>query len=149
MEEFKIENFINETGLPFPKFNVLTNYEINNLKKNNESFFKKVFDLLSSEKHLFSAKGKTWGPDIDNVRNNLINVFSYCKCDSHTVYLSWEHLSDFVLFYTKDVVEYFDYLWYPGPDDLIIFNDEFKWLIYIDHHSFIKFIDLKSAIGQN
>ena len=33
-----------------------------------------------------------------------------------------------------DVIMHFDSIWYWGPDDLLIYDDSFGWMIWIDHH---------------
>lgn len=40
-------------------------------------------------------------------------------------------------FPTTQLATYFDDIWYPGPDDIEIFDDDLTWMISVDHDGFI------------
>ncbi|OGP14081.1 MAG: hypothetical protein A2052_00765 [Deltaproteobacteria bacterium GWA2_54_12] len=39
-----------------------------------------------------------------------------------------------------DLNEYFTEMWFPGPDDIDIFDSTFDWIIHIDHEGYISLI---------
>lgn len=43
-----------------------------------------------------------------------------------SLYVSWEYFYDIDVFKYDDIVKYFDYIWYPIADDIIIFDDSFN-----------------------
>lgn len=42
----------------------------------------------------------------------------------------------------KDLTEHFDYIWYPGPDDIEIFDDSLSWILSVDHGGYLRVLVL-------
>lgn len=49
------------------------------------------------------------------------------------VYLEWGALQNIDRFDLNDLEKYFYDIWYPGADDIELFDETFKWIIFIRH----------------
>ena len=49
------------------------------------------------------------------------------------VYINWYRFDRIDQIKYLDLVRYFDDIWYPGPDDISIFDEECHWIISVDH----------------
>lgn len=47
------------------------------------------------------------------------------------LYIDWVHFQDVDCMTTHDLVKYFPYLWYPGPDEIDLFDESFAWIVSI------------------
>jgi len=66
--------------------------------------------------------------DFDFIK--LINKFELYK-PKH-VNINWYHFDDIDQFKLVDFNTNFEYIWYPGPDEIEIFPDDISWIISID-----------------
>lgn len=40
-----------------------------------------------------------------------------------------------------EVIKHFDSIWYWGPDDLLIYDESFGWIIWVDHNGYVYTLD--------
>ncbi|MEQ1634784.1 MAG: hypothetical protein ABL997_20560 [Planctomycetota bacterium] len=64
------------------------------------------------------------------------------------VYLSWTE-TDAVVTTWKMFVKYWDDLWYPGADDLAVFDESLSWALFLEHHGFADFASRPVGSGQS
>lgn len=50
------------------------------------------------------------------------------------VYLNWYRFDDIDQIALADLDQYFSDIWYPGSDDLDVFDDSARWIVSIAHH---------------
>jgi hypothetical protein len=144
MEKFKIEHFKKDnSSKEFPAFNALTPdgakaiYEgisrrIGNM--DSRDHLVKIIDALgttvkdiNADSDDFALK-KTF--DILNIRPNT------------TVFVNWYHFDDIDEFSFVDLDKYFGDIWYPGSDDIDIFDATFSWIVSVSHYGSLKLLDL-------
>lgn len=49
------------------------------------------------------------------------------------IYIDWFRFDDIDKMKFTDFVKYFDDLWYPGADDIFIYDDTFDWVLLVEH----------------
>lgn len=54
--------------------------------------------------------------------------------------LNWARLEKIDTFQTTDVVQYFNDLWYPGADDIDLFDASLSWIVSIRHDGVVSFL---------
>lgn len=55
-----------------------------------------------------------------------------------SLYLNWYRFDAVERMSTSDIARYFDYIWYPGPDDLDLFDDSLSWIVTVTHGSTVQ-----------
>jgi len=145
MEKFKIDYFKNSCpGKDFPDFKVLTAKECENIRS---GLFRKLNLEGDISKLDLTRKIEQLSNSIDNHLNAKSESFSLIKIlESNqvffhdNVYVNWHRYDNIDIMKLKDLVRYFDYIWYPGPDDINIFDESFEWILSVDHGGFISFL---------
>ena len=56
------------------------------------------------------------------------------------VYLNWYRYDVVDEMAFTDLDTYFDDIWYPGPDDVDIFDSSFGWILSIQHEGYVMFL---------
>ena len=49
------------------------------------------------------------------------------------IYINWYRYDNIDTMKFKDFDSCFEHIWYPGPDDIDIFDKSFKWILSINH----------------
>lgn len=49
------------------------------------------------------------------------------------VYVNWYRFDRIDKIKLTDLCENFEYIWYPGSDDIEVFDDSLEWMISISH----------------
>jgi hypothetical protein len=70
------------------------------------------------------------GGDIDLLHIFNENEISY----SEKIYLNWYRFDRIDEMYVMDVAQYFSDLWYPGADDIDVFDFDLNWIISVTHY---------------
>jgi len=125
-------------------------YEINELN-NNINFFEKNL-YLTFKKNLFDffniTKGRIdWGSLINEktinieelTRNEIQDILSKILQKDKVINILW--ISDNIACEIESIlfIKYFDDLWYPAADDIIVTATTFKWIIEINHEEIIRY----------
>ena len=58
------------------------------------------------------------------------------------VFINWDDFTTIDRMRFKDLTEHFDYIWYPGPDDIEIFDDSLSWILSVDHGGYVRVLVL-------
>ena len=139
MEKFRIDNFLEaEPGKVFPYFESVPPDVCRELKARLAQKLKlrresdalivleaavskvQVLEGLSAEDRLFDLQGV------------LRRVSAVQPHDF--VYINWDRFEHIDRMRVADLSQHFFYIWYSGPDDIELFDDNLSWLMSI-HHS--------------
>ena len=141
MESFKIELFEKENpSSKFPSFSRLDTEGTarirqrfaQKLKVEKPIDGKELLRLLSDQIEVI----KTFNASVDNFK--IADVFRYLDIvPNETIYINWYHYDDIDAMAYKDFSSYFEYVWFPGPDDIDVFDDTCGWILSINHEGYI------------
>ncbi len=67
-------------------------------------------------------------------------LFSLEVPNDEAVWLIWLVDGAGISILFRDVVQYYDDLWYPSSDDVWVVEESLSWLLEFDHEEFITFI---------
>jgi len=130
MEQYKLELW--EGSLP--KIDKVDKNHIIELKqKLCNVFFKK--DIKKCERFYEAIlKYEISFGDIDSI--DLFNILK--KCDGNLsideyIYLDWGNFENLILVNINDFINNINNFWYPGSDDLSIFDESCNWVLFIHH----------------
>ncbi len=73
---------------------------------------------------------------------DIQQLASLCKLnikEDEVVYLDWDNFENLIAVSFSDFVKNINNFWYPGSDDLSIFNDDATWVLTIYHHGDITY----------
>lgn len=56
------------------------------------------------------------------------------------VYLNWDDFATIDRVRFADLAEHFPYFWYPGPDDVWIFDGSLRWVLLVDHGGHLRIL---------
>ncbi len=138
MERLKIQNFEREhPDVPFPQFVTLSAAEAARLRQ--EMAFKAGFDrpddtwalltyLVSLSRTLRGATSDGTGLDLRAILQKA------CITPLDDVYINWDDFRTIDRMSFADLCRYFEDIWYPGPDDIEIFDDALSWILFIHHY---------------
>ena len=145
MEQFKLDNFYKEYHFNFPDYSHL---------KNNEciKILEKIVKIFSFNENLSSLEilqllhEKMLNVKNFNAEDEAFKFSSLLKelqiTPKENVYINWYRFDDIDYIKYEHVAKYFEEIWYPGPDDIEIFDDTYEWFISIDHDGYVKYFKL-------
>lgn len=145
MEKFKVKNFEKENpSVKFPWFRSLSLQEA-----------KIISQKLSEKLRLVSQDNLSFTIAIDNMEISLdgfnaedegfqlSKVLSYLNIEPEkNVFVNWYQYDDIDEIGFDDLNNYFDAIWYSGPDDIDIFDSTFSWILSISHDGYVKHIEI-------
>ncbi|MDA3798982.1 MAG: hypothetical protein PF692_07870 [Kiritimatiellae bacterium] len=144
MDKDKIKIFNNENaGKIFPKLVSISNEKRISLLSNIANWLESskeenAFEVL---KLLTENELVVEGWNADNSIFNLHNLVNYLSIiPNNRVYINWNLFDDVDLVEFTDLCKHFIYFWYPGADDIDIFDETLKWIVSIDHNGYISYI---------
>jgi hypothetical protein len=149
MEQIKIKHFERDhPGVPFPNFVTLTPVEAQKVR--HDFAAKARFDrsddtwalltyLLSLSHTLKPATTEGNGIDLPT----LLQMAGVTPQDE--VYINWDDFRTIDRIAFADLSRYFDDIWYPGPDDIEIFDDGFSWVLFVHHYGAVDAAVLRDA----
>jgi len=149
VEAFKIENFRDEyPNKEFPWFRPLLEAELIEIRS-------KMFKLLkvSDGNNLIRLVNKiiNEGVFLDNfnAENNKFSLAAVLNCLEITplqkIFINWYRFDDIDEMYFDSLNDYFDDIWYSGPDDIDIFDKSFSWIISISHDGGVVYNTMSST----
>ena len=138
MQRFKIENFEREhPDVPFPWFVTLSADEATRLRQGlavkvgftrPDDTWALLTYLVSLSRTLRGASGDGSGLDLRAILQKA------CISPLAHVYINWDDFRTIDRISFADLCCYFDDIWYPGPDDIEIFDDALSWILFIHHY---------------
>ena len=137
MQSFKKEHFKNEfPDREFPELFSLSSKDLKHVEKklrekfevgDSNSLRELVKKVSSLEKIIdnFNASDKSF---------SLLDVFSSLniKCNDY-VYINWYIFDDIDKIKLISLSDYFNDIWYPGADDIDIFDESLTWMLSVRH----------------
>jgi hypothetical protein len=58
------------------------------------------------------------------------------------VFINWKRFECIDRIALEDLSRYFDDIFYPGPDDIELFDETLKWFMLVDHEGAISITEL-------
>ncbi len=137
MEDSKIELFEEENGKStFPKFDAVSSekcYELQ-VKLKERLNLDVSTDLVSLVKSLYDAQKHLPAVDANEEGFSLLECIRILGVDFDSqVLVNWYRFDDIDEFALNDLSKYFDDIWFPGSDDIDIFDDSLNWIVSIRH----------------
>ena len=145
MENFKIEHFKRDNPTKdFPCFSTLKSIQAkeiyNKISESIGGFFPP--DQLVKKIDEIGVVVESNNADSDDF--NLKEVFDTLGIQpQERVYLNWYRFDNIDEIRFDDLTLHFDDIWYPGPDELDIFDASFSWIVSISHHGSIKVVKME------
>jgi len=147
MEKFKIEHFENDhPGKKFPWFRTLQSSEAEKFKQSfssrlsldaNTTSENLVRIILEKSNFIETIQADSEHFSISKLLNS-IGVFPM-----NNICLNWYRFDEIDELYFDDLDKYFDDIWYPGPDDIDIFDQTLSWILTILHDGSVKFLQIE------
>lgn len=146
MEQVKIDNFLRgNDGGTFPRYTPL----------NNESCAD-IRSLLSERLRLdTSADGMTLVNEVDRRGEiceelkydddnfDLKKVLSSLEINwPEYVFINWYRYDNIDKMMLSGLASHFDDVWYPGVDDIDIFDETFTWVLSVTHYGQVKVLKI-------
>jgi len=139
MESSKIEYFERNSGIKFPLVIPIEAPELNTIQYK----LKQIFGLCEKSELLDLLKVMRSNQIMLN-RNameekfSLLELFSSQGIIPHDfVYINWYRFDVVDKMKLLDLCQYFNDIWYPGPDDIDIFDDSFQWIVSVSYNGII------------
>lgn len=149
MQIFKIQHFKREhPGTPFPWYRSLSQQEAAAIRLE----IAKVLKLNSQdpESLLRGVEGKgalVEGKKADTDQFQISDLLSELGIrSSQNVFINWNRYDDIDEIGLGELNTYFSNIWYPGPDDIDIFDSSFRWFLSISPEGYVKIL---STIEEN
>ena len=129
----------------YPNLRNLSEAECNDIKNKliHRVKLEPTIDGLSLTKNLFERSTNVVGIYANSDNFSLQSLLSELKilCPA-SVYVNWRHYDDIDEISFAGLNDYFDDVWYSGPDEIDIFDATFKWLIFVNGSGYISFLKL-------
>jgi hypothetical protein len=139
MERFKIEYFERDTETKFPLVVSIQTAELNIIQFK----LKQIFGLCERSELLELLKAMRSNQTMLNgnaaeEKFSLLELFSSQGIISHDfVYVNWHRFDVVDKMKCFELCQYFDDIWYPGTDDIDIFDDSFQWIVSVSDNGTI------------
>jgi hypothetical protein len=146
MDKLKIDNFSKtHCEIDFPKYISL---DSDSAKKIQSLIAEKLkledcSDGLSLVRKIDALGKLCKGIDAEDEKFSFSNAISLSGLrNPEHVYVNWYRYDDIDKLNFDDFDKYFDDLWYPGVDDIDIFDDSLTWILSVSHSGQIKVLRL-------
>lgn len=142
MESFKIDHFRKDNpGKDFPWHRSLTSSQTEKvcrrLADTLQVFPKKNIDIVNAI-YAYSQVLEDTNADKDGF--SLSKLFESIKISpAEKVYINWYQFDNIDEVRFIDLCNYFEDIWYPGPDDIDIFDSSLQWILSVTHDGMIRF----------
>lgn len=146
MDQDKITIYEREHGAElFPQFRELPDDETARIRR---TFLLKLglpSDFSNLELILNIRNRQTsismWNAEDDHFDLNAL--FCELKIElKEKLYLNWFRMDDVDELFTRDIIRNFWDIWYPGPDDVDLFDVDQNWILSVDHSGFVSYLRL-------
>ena len=86
-----------------------------------------------------SAELASGSAEADNF--NLVRMLETSGVQpQETVYVNWRRFDDLDAIAPDDLSHFFDYIWYPGADDIEVFDGACSWILVIRHDGVLRIL---------
>lgn len=148
MENFKVTQFEEcHPGTPFPRYRTLSSEECQDLRARLSSRFEfsahtplELLQLLASTAEVEGNK------NADSDDFEIGDVFlAHGIIPRPVVYLNWYRLDKIDEMTSENFFRYFGDIWYPGADDIEVFDGDCSWIVFVRHDGAISIAREKSS----
>lgn len=137
MQRFKIDHFKKDNPKhSFPQYRSLNEKELYRLQEKLFNVFNvyREDSLLSLVKKIDLLESVVDGISIIDDNFSLQKIFNALKIKSNNdVYINWYRYDDIDSMKLSDLDTYFFDVWYPGSDDIDIFDETCSWVFSVRH----------------
>lgn len=137
METRNIEGFKNaHPGKEFPWYRTLSDEEMREIRARLKDRIGLEGDIDRLDLcQVLATRSKVWhGTDPDSESFSLLDFLSHLGIEPREkLLLNFYRYDDIDEMWLKDVDAYFEYMWYPGSDDIDIFDDTLSWIVSVSH----------------
>lgn len=148
MHEVKIANFQKEhPGREFPPYRALRAEEAIHVRMRIAALVgvPPDSDPLSLTERLAGAMSEWTEHNAEDKGFELRAVCESLRVQPlQHVYINWGRFDDVNSMEYRDLVDYFDFIWYPGPDEIEVFDSTFAWVVSVDHDGHIRFLKARA-----
>ena len=152
MDQYKIDNFHREDSKKnFPFFHTLSGKCMVNIRANlcSRVGLPSEIDCLSLATELGKLatiiEGLSCHSD-EFVLRELLRSNSIILREH--VFINWYRYDKIDKMYSEDVCNHFYDIWYPGPDDIDLFDESFSWIISISHEGSLSLLRPSNGAGR-
>jgi hypothetical protein len=142
MDAFKIDLFKAERpGEKLPEFRRLGDREADRLRSilSKRAGLIGQMSLLELTKGLFSLSHEVGGIDATEEGFSLTDLMEKLGIEPRKdVYVNWYRYDRIDQIRFEELAKHFASIWYPGPDDIDIFDDSFRWIISVAHNGQVR-----------
>jgi len=141
LERFKIDHFKkNNPGKEFPWHRTLASSDMEEVCRRLADILQVpsgnnldiVNALYSCSQVLEENNAETEGFSLSELTES-INI-----SPTENVYINWYRFDNIDEIRFVDLCKYFEDIWYPGPDDIDIFDSTLSWILSITHDGVIR-----------
>ena len=143
MQNIKIQHFDKTyPNTPFPWYRSLDHAEATSIRRE----ISKRLNLKSIDPIIMTTaidgKGVLLeGSRADDKQFQPANLLSNLKIQPRqNVFINWSRYDVIDEIGFSDLNKYFSDIWYPGPDDIDIFDSSFRWILSISPEGYIKLV---------
>lgn len=137
MEEFKRRNYANAyPGEPFPSVREVSPSELRGIRRVLVSRLglRDTYDELQLVHAMSEQSSEIAGIDADDRAFDLMPLLQrFGVGRTESVYVNWYRFDQIDQLMAGDLASHFHDLWYPGSDDIDIFDASCRWLVSISH----------------
>lgn len=149
MDKIKIEHFKRDyPNRDFPSYLTLSANQMENIRNKLCGMIgvHQVVDNLELLNMVFGSASKMEFNALDE-GFKLKNVFDSRNIrHEENVFIDWYRFDDIDQIGFDDLNEYLDDLWYPGAEDITIFDSKISWILFISHNGDIFFVDFSKKV---
>lgn len=128
----KIVLFQKEYGKDFIAYKHLDDEEATKVRKELIEKFE-IYEPNDILEWLETIKAYSSDWDASNEFDLLAFLGSVEIHAQESVYINWYQFDDIDCLKLVDLADYFDGLWFPGSDDIEIFDDSMDWIVSVRH----------------
>jgi len=142
MEE-RATDFFSNTGFPFPKFRVLSDEETKRVKGGfaDNLGLDRLADAVVVNRECLVKSTLIGRVHDDQQSLDLVRELSkYSIVPQAYVLVDWSQFNPVFEMLAEDVSRIFNYLWYPGADDLAVFDASGTWMLLFLHYGEVRLV---------
>lgn len=147
MDQVKVDNYLRENpGQDFPSYVILDEEHCDKIRS---ALFKKLgLNPLAGNLKLVTEVDRRGeiSEDIGCAEENFdlkkALLSSGLRSFSEFVYINWYRYDDIDKIKLVDLANNFEAIWYPGPDDIDIFDDSLGWILSVSHDGIVKLLKM-------
>ena len=136
MDTFKLELFKENHKFQFPEFVTLDKEEceIIRITINQTLQLEKSVDPIETVNTLLKVQDIIDGVNAKDDDFNLLSQLAELEIlPEKEIYVNWHRFDEIDKFSRETILKYFTDIWYPGSDDVDLFDNSFSWIVSIQH----------------